>query len=50
MILHFLGLDSGSAEVEVKVLWMAVMEVLAGEVEKGIVSALETFFESLLAE
>ena len=45
---HFLELGSGSAGAEVKVPWMAVMEVSVGEVEKGIVSVLETFSESLL--
>ena len=44
MVLHLLGLDSGSAGTEVKVPWMAVM---GGEVEKGIVSVLEIFSESL---
>ena len=50
MIPHFLGLGSGSAGAEVKVLWMAVMEALVGEVEKGVVLVLETFSEFLSME
>ena len=47
MIPHSLGLGLGSVGVEVKVLWMAVMEASVGEVEKGIVSVFETFSGSL---
>ena len=50
MTLHFLRLGLGSAGAEVKVPWMVVMEVSVGKVEKGIISVLETFSESLLVE